>query len=53
MSSEGWNFVEQEGSGYFFEKYDQRTIVTATQIWGGDYIRYRVAEQAVDLASGD
>lgn len=51
MSSEGWSFVEQEGAGYFFERDGDRVIVTTTLMWGGDYIRYRVSDQTVDLAS--
>lgn len=31
MSSEGWNYVQQEGSNYFFEKGNEETIVTVQQ----------------------
>ncbi|MDL1163238.1 hypothetical protein P0100_19620 [Yersinia pestis] len=31
MSSEGWNYVQQDGSNYFFEKGNEETIVTVQQ----------------------
>ncbi|RIX51729.1 type II toxin-antitoxin system HicA family toxin [Paenibacillus nanensis] len=51
MKEEGWTFVGQEGSGYFFERNGQKTIVTAKQIWNRHYIMYQVTDHAVDLTN--
>jgi hypothetical protein len=44
-----WRFIEQEGSGYFFEQEDKKTIVT-TEIWNHQYIIYTVQNNIVDLS---
>lgn len=49
MSSEGWNYVEQEGSNYFFEKGNEKTIVTVKQ-WNHNYVIYRVKGNVTNLA---
>ncbi len=41
MSSEGWSYVQQEGSNYFFEKGNEETIVTIQQ-WNHKYVIYQV-----------
>jgi hypothetical protein len=51
MHEEGWTYAGQEGSGYFFEKDGETTIVTATQIWNRHYIKYRTANREIDLAA--
>ncbi|GBG05697.1 hypothetical protein PAT3040_00181 [Paenibacillus agaridevorans] len=51
MHEEGWIYAGQEGSGYFFEKDGETTIVTATQIWNRHYIMYRVVNRKIDLAT--
>ncbi|WP_404447777.1 type II toxin-antitoxin system HicA family toxin [Sutcliffiella horikoshii] len=40
----GWEFETQDGSGYFFEKEDEKLIVT-TQMWTGEYVMVQVAEE--------
>ncbi|SDS49128.1 hypothetical protein SAMN05444162_1586 [Paenibacillaceae bacterium GAS479] len=50
MKSLGWNFVGQEGSGYFFEKKGQESIITTKQIWNRHYVVYKVKDNIVDLS---
>lgn len=49
MSSEGWNYVQQEGSNYFFEKGNEETIVTVQQ-WNHKYIIYQVKDNVINIA---
>lgn len=37
MEDEGWQFTEQMGAGFFFQKDGQRLIVS-TQMWTGNYV---------------
>jgi len=50
MQKEGWTYVRQEGSGYFFEKGNQEVVVT-TKIWPNrNYVRISVENNVVNLA---
>ncbi|MDR9852367.1 hypothetical protein RJP21_01985 [Paenibacillus sp. VCA1] len=49
MNKEGWNYAEQNGSGYFFEKGRRRCIVTVKQ-WNHGYFIYAVEKNLVNLA---
>lgn len=51
MKREGWTFVNQEGSGYFFEKNGQEIIITARQIWNRNYVVYKVTHDVLDLSN--
>lgn len=44
IRGKGWTFVEQEGSGYFFEKDGQKLIVT-TEMWTRKYVLAKVPVQ--------
>ncbi|CAH1203516.1 hypothetical protein PAECIP111893_01987 [Paenibacillus plantiphilus] len=48
MNKHKWTHIEQVGSGYFFEKNNQRVVVTA-KIWHRNYIIYRVQNNVVNL----
>ncbi|RNB84902.1 hypothetical protein [Brevibacillus panacihumi] len=49
LQTRGWTFAEQEGAGYFFEKEQQRIVITA-QMWSSDFVLYKVpAEVPADL----
>lgn len=37
ITSNGWEFKEKDGSGLFFERDNERLIVT-TQMWTGKYV---------------
>ncbi|MCM3634438.1 hypothetical protein [Paenibacillus camelliae] len=50
MMKEGWNFIDQEGAGYFFEKNGQETIITVKQMWSRHYVVYRVTHDAINLS---
>lgn len=39
-----WQFVTQEGSGFFFEKENERLIVT-TQMWTKDYVLAKIPKK--------
>ena len=41
VSQKGWMFKEKEGSGLFFEKEDEKLIVT-TQKWTSDYLLVKI-----------
>lgn len=43
IGSKGWKFKEKEGSGLFFEKGDEKLIVT-TEMWTGKYVLVKVPE---------
>ncbi|WP_010199735.1 hypothetical protein [Bacillus sp. m3-13] len=43
IGDHGWNYKTQDGSGYFFEKGDEKLIVT-TQMWTGEYVIVQVPE---------
>lgn len=50
MENEGWTFVRQDGSGYFFKKANQEAVVTTRQIWNRHYIVYDVDDNVVDIS---
>jgi len=50
MKSEGWTFLQQEGSGYFFEKNGEQAIITARQVWSRHQVVLRVNNNVVDLS---
>lgn len=50
MMNEGWNFIDQEGAGYFFEKNGQETIITVKQMWSRHYVVYRATNDAINLS---
>lgn len=52
MHDKGWNFIEQEGSGYFFESGGERIVITMKQ-WKHSYIIFSVQENAVSIADKD
>ncbi|MEA0562498.1 hypothetical protein [Lysinibacillus irui] len=41
MKNEGWVFLEKEGGGLFFEKNEERTIIT-TEMWTKQYVLIQV-----------
>ncbi|WP_338654203.1 hypothetical protein [Lysinibacillus sp. Y5S-8] len=43
MTNEGWAFLEKEGSGLFFEKNGERSIVT-TEMWTKQYVLVQIQE---------
>lgn len=49
MGNEGWVFIQQEGSGYFFEKGNQKAVVTTT-IWHRNYVKISVEKNIVNMA---
>ena len=49
MEKEGWIYIQQEGSGYFFEKDNQRIVVT-TKVWNSNYVKITVQNNVVNLA---
>jgi hypothetical protein len=49
MNIEGWKYVQHEGSSYFFEKENQKAIVTTT-IWHRNYVKILVQNNVVNIA---
>jgi hypothetical protein len=43
MKIDGWEFVQQEGAGYFFIRDGEKNIVTS-QMWTGKYVLYKIAK---------
>jgi hypothetical protein len=43
INKNGWQFKNQEGSGYFFEKGDKKMIAT-TQMWTGNYVIVQIPD---------
>lgn len=43
IRSNGWEFQEQEGSGYFFEK-DEKTLIASTEMWTAKFIIVQIPE---------
>ncbi len=41
VSQNGWTFVQNEGSGLFFEKQGEKLIIT-TQKWTGNYLLIKI-----------
>ncbi len=52
MEDEDWTYVEQNGSGYFFEK-DNRKVVVTTKIWNRNFLKITVENNAVNLADAN
>lgn len=48
MEREGWQYSQQEGSGYFFEKDGRQEIVTMQQ-WNHFYVIYALNEGIANL----
>jgi hypothetical protein len=46
MDQKGWEFLEQNGAGYFFKKGDN-TIVVTTKMWTGKYILFKAPGQII------
>lgn len=44
LDGKGWSFTEKEGSGLFFEKDDERLIVS-TEMWTKHYVLVRIPSQ--------
>ncbi|WP_211748625.1 hypothetical protein [Paenibacillus sp. Marseille-Q4541] len=49
MEREGWQFQQQEGSGYFFDKDNKEAVVT-TKIWNRNYVIYQVNDNVANIA---
>lgn len=49
MKNEDWTYIEQDGAGYFFEKDNQRIVVT-TKIWNRSFVKIIVENNAVNIA---
>ncbi|MBT2283504.1 hypothetical protein J7E78_08135 [Paenibacillus polymyxa] len=49
MVEKGWQFKQQEGSTFFFEKDNQKAVVS-TKIWNSNYVLYRVDDNIVNIA---
>ncbi|MDR7315497.1 hypothetical protein [Brevibacillus nitrificans] len=41
IEAKGWLFLQQEGSGYFFEK-DREKIVITSQMWSREFVFFKV-----------
>ncbi|MFC8688928.1 hypothetical protein [Brevibacillus porteri] len=41
MTEKGWTFIQQEGAGYFFERGEEKLIITS-QMWTGSYVLFRI-----------
>jgi len=41
MTRNGWDFIEQDGSGYFFEKESEKVIIESKQ-WTNDYLLFQL-----------
>ena len=41
MTKNGWEFIEQDGSGYFFEKESERVIIESQQ-WTDDFLLFQL-----------
>lgn len=48
IGSNGWEFTEKEGSGLFFEKENEKIIVT-TQMWTKKYVLIQVQNKFKEL----
>lgn len=48
IGSNGWEFTEKEGSGLFFEKENEKLIVT-TQMWTKKYVLIQVQNKFKEL----
>ncbi|WP_301172463.1 hypothetical protein [Brevibacillus nitrificans] len=40
LEAKGWLFLQQEGSGYFFEK-DREKIVITSQMWNREFVFFK------------
>ncbi|WP_440118694.1 hypothetical protein [Paenibacillus sp. QZ-Y1] len=49
MAKQGWTYVNQDGSGHFFEKEDQTAVITTT-IWQRKYKQISVQHNVVNIA---
>lgn len=52
MKNGGWTYVEQNGAGYFFEKDNQRVVVT-TKIWNRNFVKITVENNVVNIADDE
>ncbi|MGF7048849.1 hypothetical protein J2T13_003357 [Paenibacillus sp. DS2015] len=49
MEKEGWTYIQQDGSGYFFERDDHQGIVTMRK-WNHLYVVYDLKSEVANLA---
>ncbi|MGG1663293.1 hypothetical protein [Brevibacillus sp. NRS-1366] len=41
MKKDGWSFLHQEGSGYFFEQGDEKIVITS-ETWSNHFVLFKV-----------
>jgi len=41
MTNNGWHYVEQDGSGYFFEKDSEKVVIESHQ-WTSNYLLFQL-----------
>jgi len=44
VEQQGWEFIMQDGSGYFFEK-DEETIIITTEMWSSKFKLVKIPSQ--------
>jgi len=40
MGKAGWTFLQQEGSGYFFQQGTEKIVITS-RMWSGDFVLFK------------
>ncbi|GAA0344376.1 hypothetical protein GCM10008967_38460 [Bacillus carboniphilus] len=48
IGAKGWDFKEKDGAGLFFEKGEERLVVT-TEMWGKHYVIVKVQSKFKEL----
>ncbi|MEJ8545990.1 hypothetical protein [Brevibacillus borstelensis] len=48
MNKAGWTFLQQEGSGYFFQQETEKIVITS-QMWSGDFVLFKLPVTAHPL----
>jgi len=41
MKKDGWSFLHQEGSGYFFEQDTEKVVITS-ETWSNQYVLFKI-----------
>ena len=41
MKKDGWSFLHQEGSGYFFEQGNEQIVITS-ETWSNQYVLFKI-----------
>lgn len=47
MKEKGWNYREQMGAGFIFQKENKEEIIVGSEMWTGKYVIFQIQEGGI------